>query len=82
VLFVVALGEMPNHETIFLIKFHGLNCLFRWGLVRAFPKINFVHVLKSRQLRGLNKFSHSRQSCSGLQYLKFDTKIALIASVC
>ena len=36
---VVALGETPNHEPFFFIKFHGLNCLFRWGLVEQSSKL-------------------------------------------
>ena len=38
VLAVVALCETPNHDPILLIKFHGLNRLFRWGLDGVIPK--------------------------------------------
>ena len=93
VLAVVALGEMPNHDPILLMKFHGLNHLFRCGLVGAILEINFFHVLKSRQtehsllififvyLRGLNKFCDCGQSCRGLQFLCCNTKKMIIASV-
>jgi hypothetical protein len=92
VLAAVALGEMPNPNLLFFIKFCGSNHLIRSGLVRVIPKIyeiNLVHDLKSRQivqflfivilgyLNSLNKSGHCLQSCRGLQYLSRETKITL-----
>jgi hypothetical protein len=61
--------------------------------LEQFPKLIFIHVLNFRQteqflfmavldnLSGLNKFCHCGRSCRGLQYLSFDSKITLIASL-
>jgi hypothetical protein len=58
-----------------------------------FSKLIFVRVLKfyhTKQflfivvfghINGLNKLCHSGQSCRGLQYLSFYTKITLIACI-
>jgi len=69
-----------------------MNHLIGKGLVGVIPEIDLIHVLNFCQterfqfidilgyLHDLNKFYHCGQSCIGLQYLSFDTRIALIAS--
>jgi hypothetical protein len=47
---IIALGEMSNSNPLLWIKFYGSNHLIRGGLVGVIPKINFVFVLKSRQI--------------------------------
>jgi hypothetical protein len=84
---------MPNPNPLLWSLFHGLNHLIGKGLVGVNPEIDLIHVLNFHQteqfqfitilgyLNGDNKFYYCEKSCRGLQYLSFDTKITLIASV-